>query len=624
MWIVAMACVAVRAHAQDAASPTKVSTDFTNVNTVLYNGDNRNSRLGDVSRQLDDNWGAVYNRFNAQASAAGFRVAVRVDGAWFYTAPSPTRVGLDLLDLERQNDGRQNAPYSPRDADFFVNKTFEAGVDRNTRFTNWLYPAKYTVGYTARDYEVTLGDFYAQFGRGLVLNVRKQDELSSDTTIRGIRVDGKTRFDAWRLHASAVAGNLNPLRLDAASGRFLGVASSQLSTWDTLTEAGMPRVVDSDYVPNSPPTLLPDSIVGAELAFKHRVAHVSLQGVSLERGCLNTSEGCLGLGADLTRKAERARQGGVAVEFPNIASAGSLYAEYAHQDLALYDRSDNHQGDAFYLASTWTQGNVTTTLEAKHVRGYQLLGAAIDPGRTPEFTPVVYNMVPTTHPIWNDTQFENFGACVTGGRVRTDVQALRNFGLNVQAGYYRTWGEVGPAHCEPTTLNLNTVWDLAYGVDVTTSGGKSSTSVLFGTRFDDSEASRLDAASNESTLFYREQYLRYDIVRFIGGHNSVQLTGWHRRRHQALGGPDHPWLSGITTTGVQLGPTWNVTVGLEYDQNPAFPATYVSGQVRYNLSSSNNVSLFVGQQRGGLRCVSGVCRMFPPFEGARLESTFRF
>jgi hypothetical protein len=267
---------------------------------------------------------------------------------------------------------------------------------------------------------------------------------------------------------------------------------------------------------------------------------------------------------------------------------------------------------------------VTTTLEAKHVRGYQLLGAAIDPGRTPEFTPIVYNMVPTTHPIWNDTQFENFGACVSGGRVRTDVQAARHWSLNAQLGYYQTWGEVGPSQCVPTEQNRNSVWDFAQGLETTASGGKSSTSVMLGTRFDNSEVARVDASGNESTLFYREQYLRYDLVRWIGGQSSVQLTGWHRRRHQALGGPDHPWLSGITTTGIQLGPTWNLTLGIEYDQNPAFPATYFSGQVRYNISPSNNVGLFVGQQRGGLRCVSGVCRLFPPFEGARLESTFRF
>jgi hypothetical protein len=38
----------------------------------------------------------------------------------------------------------------------------------------------------------------------------------------------------------------------------------------------------------------------------------------------------------------------------------------------------------------------------------------------------------------------------------------------------------------------------------------------------------------------------------------------------------------------------------------------------------DTVNLFVGQRRGAVRCVSGVCRRFPPFEGARLELTSRF
>ena len=38
----------------------------------------------------------------------------------------------------------------------------------------------------------------------------------------------------------------------------------------------------------------------------------------------------------------------------------------------------------------------------------------------------------------------------------------------------------------------------------------------------------------------------------------------------------------------------------------------------------DTVTAFVGQQRGAIRCVSGVCRQFPPFEGARLELVSRF
>jgi hypothetical protein len=36
------------------------------------------------------------------------------------------------------------------------------------------------------------------------------------------------------------------------------------------------------------------------------------------------------------------------------------------------------------------------------------------------------------------------------------------------------------------------------------------------------------------------------------------------------------------------------------------------------------VQVFGGQRRGAVRCVSGVCRQFPPFEGANIELIVRF
>ncbi|MEJ7734827.1 MAG: hypothetical protein WKG00_37265 [Polyangiaceae bacterium] len=59
---------------------------------------------------------------------------------------------------------------------------------------------------------------------------------------------------------------------------------------------------------------------------------------------------------------------------------------------------------------------------------------------------------------------------------------------------------------------------------------------------------------------------------------------------------------------------------------------YVNGGVQYKSNSTDHaweqvldtVTLFVGQRRGAVRCVSGVCRLFPPFEGVKLEVVSRF
>src|SRR5262249_27080613 len=98
-----------------------VHLDLTAATSVYYNVDNRNGRGAGVARRLDDDWGVWYNRLNAQASWKSFQAGLRLDSAWFYAAPHPTDVGLDLL---RDRHGGVLPPtYTSDDARFFVLKT---------------------------------------------------------------------------------------------------------------------------------------------------------------------------------------------------------------------------------------------------------------------------------------------------------------------------------------------------------------------------------------------------------------------------------------------------------------------------------------------------------------------
>src|SRR5690606_327269 len=101
-----------------------------------------------------------------------------------------------------------------------------AGDELSDRYVHWNTPSRFSVSYSTPAIEATLGDFYAQFGRGLVLSVRKEDELSADTTIRGARVTGRIRSEPLRVKLTGLAGTANPLRVDLASGRHLGTTSA--------------------------------------------------------------------------------------------------------------------------------------------------------------------------------------------------------------------------------------------------------------------------------------------------------------------------------------------------------------------------------------------------------------
>jgi hypothetical protein len=113
---------------------------------------------------------------------------------------------------------------------------------------------------------------------------------------------------------------------------------------------------------------------------------------------------------------------------------------------------------------------------------------------------------------------------------------------------------------------------------------------------------------------------------------SVEIQGRHRLRKQestnleAVGGTyaEQWWHEGENYVALKVAPKWVFTQGFEYTTLTGQPTYYLNGAVIYKFTSGSNVRLFVGQQRGAFRCTSGVCRYFPPFEGARAELTLRF
>jgi hypothetical protein len=54
------------------------------------------------------------------------------------------------------------------------------------------------------------------------------------------------------------------------------------------------------------------------------------------------------------------------------------------------------------------------------------------------------------------------------------------------------------------------------------------------------------------------------------------------------------------------------------------PTSYFNVEVAHRPTPSSRVSLFAGQRRGAQRCVGGICRLYPPFEGVRLDLAWRF
>jgi hypothetical protein len=149
-----------------------VLVDVSESGSVYYNFDNRDSKPSQVGTRANDDFGLVYNRLSVQATSGAVSVGVRIDNVWFYASPNVTDIALTLTE--------ESAPTDP--PSYFRGKLREAGLELSTRFIDWIYPAKYYVTYSGRSFEATVGDTSAQLGRGIVLSVRKRDELGSDTT----------------------------------------------------------------------------------------------------------------------------------------------------------------------------------------------------------------------------------------------------------------------------------------------------------------------------------------------------------------------------------------------------------------------------------------------------------
>ncbi len=592
--------------------------EVTDASSTLYNFDNRDTRSGEVSSVANDHFGLFYNRLNLHVTSGKLTLSMRADSAWFVTSPTPQSIATEL-------ERRESFPNEQARDEFFRSKATQAGIELSNRFINWTYPAKYSLVWGTPDFEIAIGDSYAQLGRGLVLNLRKLDELSSDTTLRGLRVGARLRAGGARVKLSGLAGSLNPLRIDEASGRYLGVDSSGTGGFLRLTEAGMPRAVSTEFVPEAATcqkfgtcSLAPDRLLAGEAELSFGPVALGTRASFLFREPALTP--------DSVRNAAHVTTGSQSLEFPNLLDHGSAYLEGAFQHLsrASDDAPSVATGYALYASTSWVEKRFSLLAEGKHYRRFFPLSANVSAGRAREFSLLSYSAPPTTEEIWSDTQFGSFNTCATGGRLKGEAHVTASQSVVAWLGRYQSLSESQPNDaCDAHTGRENRVWDMAIGFDAHPRGRAARWLVNLGTRLDDA-SSPVQGPTGPTEVFYRELYLRYSISTPLRGPFTLELQGFHRRRRETVGGPNDRWLEGQHSTAIDYGEHISAAIGLEYDSRPDVPHAYLNAMLSYRPSNALSFGLFAGQRRGMLRCVGGVCRVYPAFEGVRLDATLRY
>ncbi len=568
-------------------------------------------RTAEGQRFEDHGWGIWLNRLNLQLNWKKLTLGARLDSTVYWLRPE--------------------------------DRTMPAGRERvierdgTTRYRDAIYPAKLFLTYATPGIEATAGDAYAQFGRGLVLSMRKIDDLGLDTTVRGAKVV----LSKDPIALTVLAGFSNPSRVDEATGRALFVAKERAG------EARGPQPVFSS-----------DRIVGGELVAGRGLPVVlSTHAVRLTR-CSPVKYDSAGrvvesFGADLAGtcnpddtetflaslpnglgpvlNSEEVVVLGQSVEVPRMGGFGSLYVGGATMRWRHFDsaREKNNDGNAIYAAYAGTIGKVTNTFEVKSYRNYYPLAGGVDVTRASAFSNLVYSIPPTAEVITQDSAFGFFNTCVNGGRLRTDLRISDPLLVWAQGVYAYTMTEQARGGCDAMGRALpdsdksseNRVWDGTLGVQLSWDANKSYLYASLGAR-DDRKAN--------GEPFYSESRVEYTFSKWLGGPYSLEFIGRHRVRKEDtinLRGPGAtpvPWVQGEHYTAVKIAPKWVVNQGFEYTTQAGEPTYYFNGGVLYRFTPESNVRVFAGQQRGGLRCVSGVCRIFPAYEGARIELTLRY
>jgi len=210
------------------------------------------------------------------------------------------------------------------------------------------------------------------------------------------------------------------------------------------------------------------------------------------------------------------------------------------------------------------------------------------------------------------------GAFYHPGRARVNARVGAPLTVFGALGYWQTWGERTSLclDARPGQRLRNDVTDGALGFEVYFDSRRSHLSASAGLRH--------DQEAEDAHLFYQELHAELSAVISLVGAWSLELEGRERWRDHLLENEGEPWNEGEVYFSVKWSPYLVASLGFEYTGLTGFPSTYFNGGVLVKYRSDSNVRLFAGQQRGALKCVSGVCRQFPPFEGVKLEWTQRY
>lgn len=435
--------------------------------------------------------------------------------------------------------------------------------------------------------ELTVGDAYGSFGRGIALNVVKNTDIDVDTSLRGARL-GISKGD---IDATLISGLTN----------------TQTINQDNPNK-GITRPVT-------------DMVTGAQLT------HYGLGPIQAGvQGAL------FRFGRDVDREADGvARYGegidvstaGMSITVPYAAGIdwyleGDLF-NYTAPELTSKPDGENLQGYAVYGSASAYPGKTTVLFEGK---------ASKDTERITLFTSqenFELSNVPTLEyerVITEDGSAAVNSNDVVGGRLRLDYAAKPGEQVYYLAVTALRDNDTAGLHFNDSP---ETVIHPIFGVQWFPTGHG-----VFQLNAGFRRDKRDDAAEGADMLAHIDGEihvpagksdaieLAFAARRFFWGVNEVQQTDFTSMENALIWHRGERWqfrlYQDFTTNELFLIQSQgNVTENL-----------FLAGELVYEPTGHSELRLFYGAYKAGIRCAGGQCRQLPGFEGARLAWMTQF
>jgi hypothetical protein len=408
--------------------------------------------------------------------------------------------------------------------------------------------------------ELTLGDHYVTLGRGMVLAIRKVGDLGIDNKLRG--AEAKVRLGAVNLQG--FAGLLN-------------IKNYEPGTGFAYREAG-------DLVTGGRVEL----VTGPKLKLGAHAALVRAPGDDA------FASEVLGAGATL--------------ELPRLVPWGSLYAEVARLERTTREdgRRTGEVGHGAYANLNLFLGPATVLVEAKlYDDMFNVLPRALPRGGDApdqiDLERMGINRLtepptaerPLTLLLSNQT--------VRGGRVRLDWSITPKVVPYLSLGLYRDHRTV-PSNIVAAFTGVRGRWSGGQGM---VEGGHR------GQHVDD------PGSGADGSLVRSDTHLLLDVSQKLAGPWSTEVFFSGLR----VGEEHFSWLEGRAALSVRHTAGWSAFGAYEfYTAAPeVFDTHYFSVGGQWEPWRGTFLRALHGGERAGLKCVGGVCRFFPGFEGTRLE-----